>query len=593
MRATSPRSVTFLVILSTVWISTITPALATGPDAAFGDDGVIVVESDTLGHSAWTIEVAGNGDTWVGGLSFAPGPDEIISPWLVRLGPTGEVVTEVTDARVLDAMTVIEAIAEDARGRLIVVGQASGEEDPPVLARLHSDGSVDESFGDAGFTELEAIPGFHGQPTILVDGESIVVAANGSAADNPGFVVVGIDATGSVDVTRFSDGVFTDQAAAPDQVLSADAWWLLPDGTVRAAIVIEEGGERLALVDITDEGMVEHSSIPVSVTNTIATDVQPFPDGSSVFGSVAYRATPVDTRLDLHRAEPDGSLVTGFAPSPQLPTAGRYHGFSVPLRTGGFLLVSDFRTSTDAGVEVVAFDDLGFDAVTMIDPIAWEHPMSLGDVDLDPHTGALVFAGTELSADGSVVEQSSAIIARFLTDDSGRFIDDDGSVHESDIVALSETGVTKGCNPPTNTRYCPNATVTRAQMASFLVRAIGLPSAGASPFSDTAGNVHESDIAALAAAGITRGCNPPDNTLFCSDAPVTRGQMASFLVRAFDLDAVIGAPFTDITGSVYAADISALAAAGITTGCAATRYCPEEPVTRAQMASFLIRAMRT
>jgi hypothetical protein len=134
--------------------------------------------------------------------------------------------------------------------------------------------------------------------------------------------------------------------------------------------------------------------------------------------------------------------------------------------------------------------------------------------------------------------------------------------------------------------------VTRGQMAAFLVRALGLTGSGPS-FSDTGGSVFASDISRLAAAGITRGCNPPANTRFCPDEPVTRGQMAAFLVRALELSE--GGPgFTDTGSSVFAADISRLAEAGITRGCnppANTRFCPNQPVTRAQMAAFLHRAL--
>ena len=62
------------------------------------------------------------------------------------------------------------------------------------------------------------------------------------------------------------------------------------------------------------------------------------------------------------------------------------------------------------------------------------------------------------------------------TDDGGGglFNDDDGSIFESDIDKLATTGVTRGCNPPVNDSYCPTSPVTRGQMAAFLVRAMGL-----------------------------------------------------------------------------------------------------------------------
>ena len=100
-----------------------------------------------------------------------------------------------------------------------------------------------------------------------------------------------------------------------------------------------------------------------------------------------------------------------------------------------------------------------------------------------------------------------------------------------DIWWLSSEGITRGCNPPTNTLYCPSAAVTRGQMAAFLVRALDLAVSG-DGFDDTQGHVFEGDIRRLAEAGITRGCNPPQNTRFCPDDPVTRAQMAAFLRRA-------------------------------------------------------------
>lgn len=169
---------------------------------------------------------------------------------------------------------------------------------------------------------------------------------------------------------------------------------------------------------------------------------------------------------------------------------------------------------------------------------------------------------------------------------TGTFRDvDDRDLFTADIERLAASGITKGCNPPINNRFCPDGSVTRGQMAAFLVRALGLP-AGKSTFSDTQGHVFATDVAALADAGITRGCGP--NT-FCPDEPVTRGQMAAFLVRALGLPAG-KASFADTKGHVFADDVAALADAGITRGCGPNRFCPDEPVTRGQMAAFLVRA---
>ncbi len=117
---------------------------------------------------------------------------------------------------------------------------------------------------------------------------------------------------------------------------------------------------------------------------------------------------------------------------------------------------------------------------------------------------------------------------------SGTFVDDDDSIFESDIERLADSGITRGCNPPMNDRFCPNDPVTRGQMAAFLVRALDLPAGTPGTFTDDTG-IFETNIEALAAAGITRGCNPPTNDRYCPNDPVTRGQMAAFLNRALDL----------------------------------------------------------
>jgi stage II sporulation protein D len=114
------------------------------------------------------------------------------------------------------------------------------------------------------------------------------------------------------------------------------------------------------------------------------------------------------------------------------------------------------------------------------------------------------------------------------------FVDDDGLIYEQDIIWIAHRGIAKGCNPPANDRYCPHDAVTREQMAAFLVRAMRLTDANHPGFRDVpAGSTYDRDIRRLAKAGITKGCNPPANDRYCPKDAVTRGQMASFLARAF------------------------------------------------------------
>lgn len=212
----------------------------------------------------------------------------------------------------------------------------------------------------------------------------------------------------------------------------------------------------------------------------------------------------------------------------------------------------------------------------------------------EPGTWLIDLYGTDVPAGGEDVSVLVTGIPALLPP-GGSFVDDDGDTHEASIEAIAAANITRGCNPPDNTMFCPDKAVTRGQMAAFLVRALGLTDdGGGSTFIDDDGSVFETDIAKLAAAGITRGCNPPDNTMFCPDEAVTRGQMAAFLVRALGYTSATPDLFVDDDGSVFEADIDKLGTAGVTRGCNPPindRYCPKNPVKRSQMATFLIRGL--
>ena len=177
----------------------------------------------------------------------------------------------------------------------------------------------------------------------------------------------------------------------------------------------------------------------------------------------------------------------------------------------------------------------------------------------------------------------------------GTFTDDNGNTHEGAIEAIAAENITRGCNPPANTLYCPEEGVTRGQMAAFLVRAFDLTDNTHPGFDDVpSSHTFHNDIAKLATADITRGCNPPDNDRYCPDELVSRDQMAAFLVRALSLTANTHPGFDDVPSShTFHNDIGKLATADITRGCnppVNDRYCPDDVVQRDQMASFLARA---
>ena len=103
-----------------------------------------------------------------------------------------------------------------------------------------------------------------------------------------------------------------------------------------------------------------------------------------------------------------------------------------------------------------------------------------------------------------------------------------GHLFAGEVLALDALGITSGC---TDGYFCPDRSVTRAEMAAFLVRALKLPASSTDVFRDDDGHLLEGDVASLAESGITSGCSA---TSFCPDRPVTRGEMAAFLIRAID-----------------------------------------------------------
>src|SRR4051794_1867452 len=169
-----------------------------------------------------------------------------------------------------------------------------------------------------------------------------------------------------------------------------------------------------------------------------------------------------------------------------------------------------------------------------------------------------------------------------------------GAAHEDTIDCVVWWKIANGTGPGV---YNPSGQVTRAQMASFIARMIDatskdLPPATSDHFADDDGNTHEANINRLAEAGIVSGRG--DGTYGPSD-PVSRAQMATFLVRAYEF---VGPALTSTTdwfsdddGNTHEDNINKAAEAGFTGGRADGTYGPNDPVRRDQMASFLARVL--
>ena len=163
------------------------------------------------------------------------------------------------------------------------------------------------------------------------------------------------------------------------------------------------------------------------------------------------------------------------------------------------------------------------------------------------------------------------------------------------IERLYNAGITGGCstNP---SMYCPSTTVTRDQMAVFLLKgkhtSSYVPPAATGVFLDVPTDYWAADwIEQLAAEGVTSGCGSGN---YCPITSVTRDQMAVFLLKAKHGSSYVPpiptGIFQDVPTDYWAAAwIEQLAAEGVTAGCGGGNYCPTTPVTRDQMAVFLVK----
>jgi hypothetical protein len=204
-------------------------------------------------------------------------------------------------------------------------------------------------------------------------------------------------------------------------------------------------------------------------------------------------------------------------------------------------------------------------------PISWS-----ATTDIDPEPGRACPPGTVPSA-GFLDVPADAI-------------------HAAAIDCVAWYGIAQG---RTATEYVPRGAVNRAQMASFVARLIqagggSLPPPADQGFTDLdQAGVHADRINQLAAAGVVRGRT---ETTYAPTALVTRAQMATFLVTAYEYVAGSKLPagtstFTDIAGNPHETNIVRSATAGFALGTSETTYSPANPVRRDQMASFLSRVL--
>ena len=228
---------------------------------------------------------------------------------------------------------------------------------------------------------------------------------------------------------------------------------------------------------------------------------------------------------------------------------------------------------------------------------SWE--VSGGTITSGQSTPAVTFTSGPAGTSMKVAVEISGASCTGFTDSAmqvgfGDVPSDDGFY--GDICTIGRLGVTAGCG---GGDFCPDASVRRDHMAAFLLKARHggsyHPPACEGNFSDVACPGPFTDwIEQLKAEGITAGCG---DSVYCPDRPVTRAQMAVFLLKAEHGATFVPPPCAGVFGDVpcpgpFTDWIEALDGEGVTAGCQASPrlYCPDSGVTREQMAVFLVKA---
>jgi uncharacterized delta-60 repeat protein len=411
-------------------------------------------------------------------------------------------------------------------------------EAPSFLIRFDSHGNLDPAFGSNGVFDI-SIPD---PPTTstMVNIYDLLIQKNGSFlmmatvtdnhASQPYLAVLRLTSQGQLDGTFDGDGAFIYYEPAVNHY--------------GCALAVQQNGRIL----VTGSEGTYNNSTPflLGITANGAIDTS--------FGSAGKTILP-ESSCTLLTLPNNGIVTAGFATANLVIRMFDPDGTVNPFFANGWMAASDALGSPNA-----------------------LHLQPNGKIVLTSSTGSQTFVAR----------------LRLLFEDVNYF-------HWAQpwIERLYASGITAGC-ATSPLRYCPAKPVTRAQMAVFLLRGIHGPSYTPPPVGASTGfadvpvtHPNAAWIKQLAAEGITAGCGGGN---YCPNNPVRRAQMAYFLLRSKYGSSYTPPPvgastgFADVpAGSPDAPWIKQIVAEGITAGCGAGNYCPTNPVTRDQMAVFLVR----
>ena len=534
-------------------------------------------------------------------------------------GGDGELITGFPTA----ADDIGYAVAIQPDGKIVVAGSTETSGNPDfALLRVNSDGTADTTFNGIVTTDFFAGSSDAAYAVALQpDGKIVLAGTSGPGWSD--FAVARYNSDGSPDTNFAGDGATTTDFNRSLDIGRAVA--IQPDGRIIVAGSSQAsfGGFPIdfAVARYTSNGWED----PIfdgdgRVTVSIGTDDYGYgvalqPDGKIVVAGSTNNGSSTDFGLvrflaDWDGYEPDNSpveateIASGVPQTHDItpPTDVDWVKFSLPAASAVILETSGM-TGADTEMSLVTGSDL-------VNPYGYNNDKDAAAGDLYSYlayscsvnplpAGTYYVKVNEFQRDSEIPDYQLSLTvtgcptAATLADVPVNYW------AWSFVEQLYAAGITGGC-ATSPLRYCPEDTVTRAQMGVFLLRGIHTssytpPAVGsATGFGDVPTDYWAGAfIKQLAAEGITSGCGGGN---YCPEQAVTRAQMAVFLLRskygASYVPPAVGSStgFGDVPPDYWAAAwIKQLVTEGITAGCGNGNYCPESPVTRAQMAVFLVR----
>ena len=331
----------------------------------------------------------------------------------------------------------------------------------------------------------------------------------------------------------------------------------VPEGGAVTVTQTDDQGSKAKTLDLTGNG-----NISVSLSNTTAK----YTFTASYAGGANHKASSATCDVSVTRYTSGGSGTTTYT-------------VSTDSAKNGSVSVSPKNASKGATVTITVKPNSGYelDDLTVTDKNGKTVKVTEGK------NGKYTFT---MPASKVTVEAS---FTKIKEEPKVSFADVSTSAYYADAVAWAvENGVTGGTSATT---FSPDAACTRAQAVTFLWRAAGSPAPKSSvnPFTDVSTSAYYYDAVLWAVErGITAGTSA---TTFSPDATCTRGQIVTFLYRAVGTTTSGTNPFVDVADSAYYADAVKWAVAeGVTAGTSATTFSPDASCTRGQIVTFLYRA---